>query len=398
MLAGKRIILGITGGIAAYKAAFLLREFQKNGAQVRVAMSKAATQFIGIETFAALSKHEVAVDIFPENRGEESSWTRHIDWAEWADLLVIAPCTANSLAKIAGGIADNMLTATVLAARCPVLISPTMDGEMYNSPGVKANLKKLKEFRYHILEPGGGYLASGLEGQGRLPEVDAILQKCSEVLSDKGAPLAGKKVVVTAGPTREYFDPVRFISNPSTGKMGFAMARAAQKLGAQVTLLHGPVSLKIPDNVTAKSFENTKELFELVKEHARADVIIMAAAVSDFTPGKRHDHKIKKGTGSKKFSLQATPDILAWLGKKHKKDQILIGFAMETENLVENASRKREQKNIDWIVANSITEEGSGFSSDRNSVHLLGNKERKEFSGLKDEIAPEVLEYIFRDQ
>ncbi len=391
----KRIILGVTGGIAAYKAAFLLREFQQAGGDVRVIMTPAATRFVGIETFSSLSKHAVAVEIFSDNSNENDSWTRHINWAEWADLFIIAPCTANSLAKIANGMADNMLTATVLAARCPVLICPTMDGEMYSAPAVKENLKQINSHGYHILEPKEGYLASGLEGRGRLPDIKDIIKKSSDILGDKNLPLTGKKVVVTAGPTREHLDPVRFLSNPSSGKMGFAMARAAQKSGAEVTLLHGPVSLKTPHNVTAKSFENTTELLKLVEEHSSADIIIMAAAVSDFTPKKRHEHKIKKQSDLKEIALQSTPDILEQLGKKRRKGQTIIGFAMETENLLENASKKREQKNIDWIVANAINEEGSGFSSDTNTVYLLGESVQKKFSGTKDEVADAVLKYVF---
>ncbi len=395
MLAGKRIILGVTGGIAAYKAAFLLREFQKTGAEVRVTMTKAATRFVGIETFASLSKHEVAVNIFPENQNDTSSWTRHIDWAEWADLLIIAPCTANSLAKIANGMADNMLTATVLAARCPVLICPTMDGEMIQSTAVKNNLKKVESYQYHILEPDEGYLASGLKGRGRLPAADKILKKCAAILGDGNTPLAGKKVLVTAGPTREHFDPVRFLSNPSSGKMGFAMAKAAQQLGAKVTLLHGPVSLKIPADIDSKSFESTVDLFELVKTHADADIIIMAAAVSDFIPKKQFKHKFKKRKDLKEIQLKPAQDILAWLSKNRQKNQTLIGFAMETENLLENASKKRSEKNIDWVIANSLNEEGSGFSSDTNTVHLLDKDVQKKFSGTKENVAAAVLTYIF---
>ncbi|MAO64010.1 MAG: bifunctional phosphopantothenoylcysteine decarboxylase/phosphopantothenate--cysteine ligase CoaBC [Balneola sp.] len=395
MLSGKRIILGVTGGIAAYKAAFLLREFQKAGAEVRVTMTPSATRFVGLETFASLSGHEVAVDIFPE-KGQSSEWTRHINWGEWADLFVIAPCTANTLAKIATGISDNMLTSTVLAARSPILICPTMDGEMYESPGVSKNLQTIQEQGYHVLEPDSGYLASGLEGKGRLPEVEDILEKASDIIGSIEGPLEGKKVIVTAGPTREHIDPVRFISNPSSGKMGVAMAQAAQSLGADVTLIHGPLSISIPDDLHSVSIVSTADLFEAVKEFQDADVIIMAAAVSDFTPVEVHQNKVKKLSAASEIKLQQTQDILAWLGDHKKEDQVLIGFAMETENLLENASSKLEKKKADYIIANSLRDKGAGFEADTNTVHLLGKESEQTFQGSKKDIAVEILNTIFR--
>lgn len=399
MLSGKRIILGVTGGIAAYKAAILLRALQKAGAEVRVTMTPAATRFIGTETFSSLSKHEVAVDVFPENDSATQSWTQHISWGQWADLFVIAPCTANTLAKIANGTADNMLTSTVLAARCPLLLCPTMDGEMYESPAVQNNLDTVQEFGYHILEPEEGYLASGLEGKGRLPETDLILEKCGTVLKKHRSegPLAGKKVVVTAGPTREHIDPVRFISNPSSGKMGFAMAEAAQQLGADVTLIHGPVSLSKPTGINTVEIESAQELFEHVKNHADANAVIMAAAVSDFTPKEIHQQKVKKDKADSSIQLKQTPDILAWLGDHKKDGQVLIGFAMETENLLKNAQRKLKKKKADWIVANSLNEDEYGFASDKNKVHLLGKKDTIQLEGLKSEVARQVLSHIFMD-
>lgn len=398
MLSGKRIILGVTGGIAAYKAAFLLRAFQKDGAEVRVTMTPDATRFVGIETFASLSKYDVAIDIFPDNQSGSDSWTQHITWGEWADLFVIAPCTANTLGKIAYGFSDNMLTATVLAARCPLLICPTMDGEMYQAPAVQKNLKTVQDFGYHILEPEEGYLASGLEGKGRLPEIDAILEKCSEILQKKSeGPLSGKKVVVTAGPTREHIDPVRFISNPSSGKMGFAMAEAAQKLGADVTLIHGPVNLSKPNGINTIEIKSTAELFEEVQNHADADVVIMAAAVSDFRPKKYHDQKVKKDNSESNIELERTQDILAWLGDHKKNGQILIGFAMETENLIENATKKLKAKNSDWIVANSLNDQDSGFAVDTNKVHVFGKDQSFEFEGSKKAIARQILDVVFKD-
>lgn len=395
MLSGKRIVLGVTGGIAAYKAVFLLREFQKAGAEVRVTMTPSATRFVGLETFASLSQHEVAVDIFPEDT-QSTDWTRHINWGEWADLFVIAPCTANTLSKIASGISDNMLTSTVLAARSPILICPTMDGEMYESPSVSDNLKKVQEFGYHVLEPASGFLASGIEGKGRLPEFEDILDKASKIIGSVEGPLKGKKVVVTAGPTREFIDPVRFISNPSSGKMGFAMAEAAKRLGAEVKLIHGPVTASVPEGIHTSEITSAADLFEAVKNQANADIIIMAAAVSDFTPSETYDHKVKKETGSDSIKLSQTKDILAWLGENKPSNQTLIGFAMETENLIENASTKLSKKNADWIVANSLSTEGAGFGGDTNHVHLIGKDFETEFKGTKQEVAELVLGKIFR--
>ncbi|WP_138430453.1 bifunctional phosphopantothenoylcysteine decarboxylase/phosphopantothenate--cysteine ligase CoaBC [Fodinibius saliphilus] len=396
MLSGKRIILGVTGGIAAYKAAFLLRAYQKAGAEVRVTMTPAATRFVGVETFSSLSKHEVAVEVFPENHAATESWTQHISWGEWSDLFVVAPCTANTLAKIAHGISDNMLTATVLAARCPLLICPTMDGEMYEAPAVQTNLETIHDLGYYLLEPDEGYLASGLEGKGRLPDVFKILDKSNQVIQKEKSdgPLSGKKVLVTAGPTREHIDPVRFISNPSSGKMGFAMAEAARNLGGEVTLIHGHVTIPKPYGISTVEIESAADLFEEVKKESDADVVIMAAAVSDFTPQEKKQQKIKKEGANTDLHLIRTQDILAWLGEHKKKGQQLIGFAMETEDLLKNARSKLEKKKADWIVANSISDPDAGFQSDTNRVHLINNRTNKEYKGSKKEVANRVLQKI----
>lgn len=396
MFAGKRIILGVTGGIAAYKAAYLLREFQKAGAEVRVTMTPFATRFVGTETFSALSRHEVAVDVF-NDKNPGPDWTKHIHWGDWADLFVIAPCTANTLSKIVQGQSDNMLTTTVLAARCPVLICPTMDGEMYESSAVSENIEKAKSQRHYILEPSTGYLASGLEAPGRLPEPEDILKKSQEIIKKHRiqGPLTGKEVVVSAGPTREFFDPVRFISNPSSGKMGLAMAEAARLLGAEVTLLHGPISIEIPDRIQSKSFVSADDLFRLVKNHSAADIVIMAAAVSDYKPSKMSDQKIKKDKDEEEIKLIQNKDILEWLGNHKKEGQVLIGFAMETENLKQNAQKKLKKKNLDWICANALAGRDSGFETDENKILLLGKDVEKSFSGSKNQIAKEVLERIF---
>ena len=396
MVAGKRILLGVTGGIAAYKAAYLLREFQKSGAEIRVIMTPSATRFIGTETFSSLSRHEVAVDVFNQET-PGNNWTKHIHWGDWADIFVIAPCTANTLAKIVHGQSDNMLTSTVLAARCPILICPTMDGEMYESPAVTKNLQKTKELGFYILEPESGYLASGLEAVGRLPEPEKIIEESSKIIEKHSiqGPLTGKQVLVSAGPTREFIDPVRFISNPSTGKMGIAMAEAARLLGGDVTLLHGPVTAEIPDRLKSESFISADELFEQVKAHQDADVIIMAAAVSDFKAAETNNHKVKKEHASLTLELSRNPDILEWLGQNKNPGQILIGFAMETEHLRKHALSKLERKKLDWICANSLSEGGAGFGSDTNKITLLGKQTEEAFTGTKQEVANQILVKIF---
>jgi len=395
-LSGKHILLGVTGGIAAYKSALLLREFQKAGAEVRVTMTPSATRFVGSETFATLSRHEVAIDVFNE-ADPGDSWTKHIHWGDWADLFVIAPCTANTLAKLVHGQADNMLTSVALAARCPLLLCPTMDAEMIRHPAVQRNLELAEEFGFHILEPESGYLASGLEGAGRLPEPESILKTGHTILEQarKKGPLSKKKVIVTAGPTREQIDPVRYISNPSSGKMGIAMAEAARALGGDVTLLHGPISSELPAHLNPVKFQSAEDLFELIRAHADADVVIMAAAVADFRPETRGEQKIKKEKAETTLKLKPNPDSLAWLGKQKKSGQVLIGFAMETENLEENALKKLKKKNLDWICANDLTGDGTGFEHETNHITLFGDNIREEFKGDKSIIAKQIMRRIF---
>lgn len=400
---GKRIILGVTGGIAAYKSAVLLRELQKSGAEVRCIMTPSALRFLGKDTLSALTRQPVPVDVFPDDADINKSWSRHIQWAEWADLMLIAPCTANTLAKITHGLSDNMLTSTVLAARCPVVLSPTMDGGMYESPAMRMNRELAKELGYHLIEPEHGYLASGLEDKGRLPENQAILNYIAEVLNPTSTfdqLLAGKKVVVTAGPTREYLDPVRFLSNPSSGRMGIAMAVAARNMGAEVTLIHGKLADPVPDGIEFVEIISADDLFEAVKSlHADTDIFIMAAAVSDFKPETRADSKVKKNGAAMQIPLLPTPDSLKWLGENRIEGQTLIGFAMETENLIEAAAGKLERKKADFIIANTIGQSGSGFESETNDVFLIGNStEPTAFSGAKTEIAVQVLQTIFRDK
>lgn len=402
MLTGKHILLGVTGGIAAYKAVYLLREFQKNGAEVRVVLTPSAARFVGSETFTALSRYPAQIDIF-NTESAETSWTQHIHLAEWADLYVIAPCTANTLSKLVHGLADNMLSSIALAARCPMLLSPTMDGEMYEHPAVQRNLESAQAMGFHIIEPDSGYLASGLDAKGRLPEPTEILNRAAGILNakstdkDAAKPLNGKKVVVTAGPTREFLDPVRFLSNPSSGKMGIAMADAAFQLGADLTLLTGAITEELPEHLRPKnkSFTTAEDLFEQVKQHSDADIVIMSAAVSDYTPVSVSEQKVKKSADELTIELRKNPDILRWLGDHKKEGQILIGFAMETENVEENADRKRIQKNLDWICANTISKSNKAFGSDDNTILLIGKNKTETYSGKKTDIARHILHDIF---
>ncbi|MEX0680269.1 MAG: bifunctional phosphopantothenoylcysteine decarboxylase/phosphopantothenate synthase [Balneolales bacterium] len=444
MLRGKHIVIGVSGGIAAYKAVYLLRKLQEAGATVRVTMTEAATRFVGRETFASLTRFEVPIDIFPDSpTGVSKSWTKHIEWGEWADLIVVAPCTANTLAKIVNGFSDSMLTAMILAARCNILLCPTMDGEMYRSPATRYNLDKAGKLGFKLMEPSYGYLASGLEGQGRLPEPEEMLSHIEQLLENKsisaikpeqssssntfgshtsktavtgptgqkaaspfqtqtdpepGSILKGKKVLVTCGATREFLDPVRFLSNPSTGKMGIAMAQEAAALGADVILLHSEstdVSI-LPESINKESFISANDLFSKVKSFAKSDIIIMAAAVSDFKPGKKSLHKVKKDKAEMQIALERTPDILQWLGKHRPDDrQVLIGFAMETEDLPGRAKEKRLRKNTDWIVGNNLQDEGAGFAVDTNRVLLIGPDTETRFEGSKSEVARSVLHHIF---
>lgn len=395
---GKRIIVGVTGGIAAYKAVTLVRALQQAGAEVRVTLTPSATKFIGIETFLAITRHEVAVEVFnADSESVSDSWAKHIHWAEWADAMVIAPCTANSLAKIVHGLSDNMLTTMVMAARCPVVLCPTMDGGMYRSAAMRANLAAAEQMGYHVMPPETGYLASGLDDTGRLPEPDAIFAYVDGILN-ADLPLKGKTVLVTAGPTREYLDAVRYISNPSTGKMGVAMAEAAKALGADVILIHGPLSIPIPSGVRAIGIVSASDLFEAVKANLGAsDVIVMSAAVSDFRPETRVDHKVKKSEAAQTLSLAPTADILTWIGSHRTENQIVIGFAMETENLISEARRKRKEKGADWILANSLSETGSGFASDTNTLYAVGKDEEMEpvvFQGSKSRVATDALRMV----
>ena len=375
MLTGKRILLGVTGGIAAYKTAFLVREFVRAGAEVQVVMTRAATQFITPLTMTTLSKREVIIDMFPPSPDQPPHQPiRHINLALWGDVMLIAPATANTIAKIAHGEADNFLTTLVLALRCPLIIAPAMDVDMYLNDTTRKNIALLRETGCTVLEADSGELASGLSGSGRMPEAVRLFDEVVKSLNNSRRDLAGKNVLVTAGPTHEPIDPVRFIGNRSSGKMGFAIAAAAAWRGANVTLISGPVSLSTPRNVRRLDVSTAREMNAAVMaEFPATDLLIMTAAVADFAPARSSQQKIKreqKPGGKFVLELLENPDILEAAGAK-KTGQMIIGFALETENGVENARKKLASKNLDIVVLNNPLVEGAGFSTDTNVVTVI---------------------------
>jgi phosphopantothenoylcysteine decarboxylase/phosphopantothenate--cysteine ligase len=375
MLAGKKIILGVTGGIAAYKAPLLVREFVKAGAEVQSVMTRAAKEFVTPLTLATLSRRDVISEMFAESSGETAKhWTVHIDLALWADIMLIAPATANVIGKIAHGFADDFLTTLVLALRCPLAIAPAMDVDMFLNKTVQQNIDTLRETGCFIIEPDEGELASGLSGTGRLPEIDRLVKFVDGILENSHCDLKGKKILVTAGPTYEPIDPVRFIGNYSSGKMGFAVANAAALRGADVTLVAGPVHLKTPRNVRRVDVRTAHEMLDAVdRAFDDVDAVVMAAAVADYTVANPAKEKIKreKQTGDEmSLTLKKNPDILKSLGEK-KTNQVLVGFALETSDGVANAQDKLRRKNLDLIVLNNPIEEGAAFNSDTNIVTII---------------------------
>jgi len=366
IFSGKEIVLGVTGGIAAYKACEIVRELRKDFANVRVVLTASGAQFITPLTLQTLSKNPVVTDLF--NLVSESE-IGHISLAQRAHLLLIAPATANIIGKIRGGIADDMLSTVVMATAAPVLLAPAMNSQMYASAAVRENIATLRERGFHFVEPDEGELACGTVGPGRLAEVGKILEMARILLSEK--PLAGKKVVVSAGPTAEPLDPVRFLSNRASGKMGFAMARAARRLGAEVTLVSGPASLPAPHFLATVRVRTAEEMLGAVTREAEgADVVVMCAAVADFRPEKPSSRKIKKDGFDRKVELAPTPDILESLGKR-KGNRLLVGFAAETDDLARNALEKMQRKNLDAIVANDVSRTDIGFESDNNEVRIF---------------------------
>lgn len=372
---GKKILIGISGGIAAYKIPQLVRDLRKRGVDVRIVMTEAATEFVSPLTLSTVSGHEVIMSNFPiPKRGILHASTWHINLAEETDCMLIAPATANTIAKIAHGFSDNAVTTLALAMRGPVILAPSMDSDMLQRDATQINIRILRERGYIILEPAEGELASGLYGPGRLPDLPIIQKEIQDVLSFSSKDYRGKKVLVTAGPTREAIDPVRFISNHSTGTMGFAIANVAAQRGADVTLITGPVSLFTPKNVKRVDVETAHQMYLAVKKYQKSsDIIIMAAAVSDFSPVITQNHKIKKDSLTKGFltlKLKKNIDILAEIGK-NKGNNILVGFALETENEISNAKKKLLQKNLDLIVLNNPLIKGAGFGTETNKITII---------------------------
>jgi phosphopantothenoylcysteine decarboxylase / phosphopantothenate---cysteine ligase len=369
MLNHKKILLCVSGGIAVYKAAALTSRLTQAGAIVKVIMTDSAKEFVTPLTFQALSRNDVFDDTFDE---KDSRVIAHIDLADWADLVIVAPATANIIAKLANGLADNMLTTTLLATTAPVWIAPAMNVHMYDHPAVQKNISTLASFGYRFIEPSEGFLACGYVGKGRLEEPERILEILTSYFTTSEN-LKGKKVLVTAGPTREKLDPVRFLSNHSTGKMGYAIAEEAAMAGAEVILISGPTNLPVPMNVRFINIETAQEMYDqVIGLYETTDIVIKTAAVADYRPKRILTHKMKKQPGDLSIEMERTIDILGTLGEL-KTHQRLIGFAAETENVEEYAKKKLHTKNLDMIIANNLTEDGAGFASDTNIVTMYKN-------------------------
>ncbi len=390
MLNGKNVLLCVTGSIAAYKSSFIIRLLKKSGADVKVIMTESAKDFITPLTLGTLSKNPVLTDFIKDL--DKGVWNNHVELGIWADILLVAPATANTIAKMAKGEADSFLLATYLSARCPVFIAPAMDLDMYMHASTKENLELLVKRGNKVVNPNYGELASGLIGEGRLAEPQEIMEFVENELR-AGKPLDGKKVLVTAGPTFEPIDPVRFIGNRSTGKMGFAIAEAAYEMGAEVTLVTGPTNEKIGDHITTIEVETAEEMYQsCITIYPEMTAVIMSAAVSDYRPANVSDQKLKKSEEELSIELTRTEDILKFMGD-NKESQILIGFAMETENGLDNAKNKLKKKNLDFIVYNSLTEPGAGFKHETNKVSILGKDNKLTNFELKSkkEVAKDII-------
>lgn len=396
-LLGKHIVLGVTGSIAAYKAAYLLRGLVKEGAEVQVVMTPSAKEFITPVTMSALSGKPVASEFFSANDG---TWHSHVDMGQWADLMLIAPVTAATLGKMAHGICDNLLVTTYMSAKCPVMIAPAMDLDMFRHPSNLANLETLKSFGNLIIEPGEGALASGLHGKGRMEEPDVILEEVVSFFNQKKK-LLNKHFLVTAGPTFEKIDPVRFIGNYSTGKMGYAIATALANSGAQVTLVSGPVNVKCNhSSIKVIRVESAEEMFrQCIDIFPLSDGAVMCAAVADFTPEQVADNKLKRGGDDLVIRLKPTRDIARELGQMKSDTQILVGFALETSDEFHNAQSKLSRKNLDFIVLNSLNDPGAGFGGDTNKITMIGKDNKPTFFELKSktEVAADIVERIVEE-
>lgn len=394
MLKGKKILVGVTGSIAAYKAAIFVRLLVKEGAEVKVIMTEASKEFISALTLSTLSKNPALSDFTTGNSGE---WNNHVELGLWADVMIIAPASANTLGKMANGLCDNLLLATYLSARCPVLFAPAMDLDMYQHPSVKSNILRLQDFGNKLIEARHGELASGLVGQGRMAEPEELVEALDSFFSSN-APLKGKKVLITAGPTYEAIDPVRFIGNYSSGKMGYALAEEAAQEGAQVTLVSGPTHLSINHPlIEVIRVKSGKEMFDACeKVYSDSDINIFAAAVADYAPSSPADQKIKKTTESFEIEMSKTIDIAKTLGKRKSEKQFNVGFALETNNEMENAIGKIHSKNFDLIVLNSLQDSGAGFGHDTNKIALIDKANNIQHFELKTkkEVAQDIINSI----
>lgn len=379
MLSGKKIVLGITGSIAAYKACYIIRGLIKQGAEVQVVITPSGKEFITPVTLSALTHKPVISDFFAQRDG---TWHSHVDLGLWADAMLITPCTASTLGKLAHGIADNMLVTTYMSMKAPVFIAPAMDLDMYAHAATQENLKKLSAAGNHIIEPQSGFLASGLDGKGRMEEPDKIVRMISEWFDNETSlrQLTGRHIMITAGPTYEKIDPVRFIGNYSSGKMGFAIAEECLRRGANVTLIAGPVNLSCSEGIRRIDVESCEEMYEAaLKVFPDTDAAILAAAVADFKPEQQCDRKIKHDKGNMTLHLKTTTDIAASLGKLKTERQCLIAFALETDNEEQNAMHKLKSKNADFIVLNSMRNKGTCFQSDNNQITIIGSDRKKQF-------------------
>ena len=397
MLQGKNVVLAVTGSIAAYKSALIVRLLIKEGANIKVVMTKSAIDFITPLTLSTLAKTEVYSD-FTSNK-DKGTWNNHVDLGLWADYMLVAPATANTLSKMASGEADNFMMAVYLSAKCPIFIAPAMDLDMYKHQSTRDNIKKLVSFGNTIIYPESGELASGLEGEGRLAEPEHIIDFLNNHIKSSQA-LFGKKVLISAGPTHEALDPVRYLGNRSTGKMGYAIAEQAYELGADVTLISGPVALNNPKKgIKRICITSAQDLYsEMINHFDESDIVIMAAAVADYTPKIISDSKMKKKEGELVIELKRTQDILVGLGEK-KKSQFMVGFALETNNELENAIKKRKKKSLDLIVLNSLNDKGAGFAHNTNKITIIGkdNNITKFELKSKQEVAKDILNQIIKE-
>lgn len=396
MLKGKKIALGITGSIAAYKACLIIRELVRRGAEVQVVITPAGKEFITPITLSALTHKPVISEFFSQRDG---TWHSHVDIGLWADAMLIAPCTASTLGKMAHGIADNMLITTYLSMKAPVFIAPAMDLDMYAHPSTQSNMQTLVSFGNHIIEPASGFLASGLEGKGRMEEPETIVNALDRFFDEQqyaDNPLHGKRILITAGPTYEKIDPVRFIGNYSSGKMGFAIAEECRKRGAVVTLVAGPVSLSCSNGIKRIDVESCKEMYDATtKAFADSDIAILAAAVADFKPQKEASQKIKRGESDMTIKLCPTQDIAEALGKQKRNDQTIVAFALETNDEELNAKKKLEKKNADFIVLNSLRNEGTCFQTDNNQIEIISAKGKLSFQKKsKKEVAGDIVDAL----